>query len=393
MEIEEKRTRLVALKQPPKNKEQNKKNEQQLSKLKIKQMQQRVAEIINKPMISQKEIFLSYDVYLEYNGLDNDSGFQVYKSLFKQLRPVVSINHLKQLKFIQINLDQAQRGIQDFSFIINQLNSLQNQSYHEMANQLQIFQRNLQFVNHISQKRRHPEVQRRNYEIFNRFMNEELKSLLGEQDLYGFYSYNLIQCIDDLSDASTIQCGCNENFIKLLGSNVENYINLVMRQGFFEFKNYTKRNESALEFFNIVKALVETNFDISTIMVPNNVDILTLDGLKITPKIILQVHICYGQEGDGDKQGERPILGYLYILKYILDQKQVQYILEKRQHKRKQLTDQVYEQPEQSFQHFQYNFSAQHFTDFFKINANQQIQYFAEHSSDQDFKTCKVRLL
>ncbi|KAL4461510.1 hypothetical protein ABPG74_016134 [Tetrahymena malaccensis] len=395
MEIEEKKTRLVILKQAPNQKEQPiKKNEKQLSKLKINKIQQRAAKIIYKPINSQKEIFLSYDVYLEYNGLDNDQGFQVYKQLFKQLRPVVSINHLKQLKFIQISLDQTLRGIQDFNFVIYQLNSLQDQVYHEMANQLQVFQKNLQFLNQISQKRKLPEVQRRNQEIFNKFMNEDVKNLLEEQDLYGFYTYNLMQCIDNLSDASSIQSGCNENFIKLLGSNVENYINLIMRQGFFEVTNYTKRNESAYEFFNIVQALVESNFETSSIMVPDHVDLITFDGLKISPKITPQVHICYGQEIDGDIPGIRPILGYLYIEKYLLDQNQVQYILEKRQNKRKQLFDQVYEQPEQSFQHFQYNCSAQHFIEFHQNNYNQQIQSFADYSSDSNSnKTCKVRLL
>ncbi|EAR98713.2 hypothetical protein TTHERM_00582190 (macronuclear) [Tetrahymena thermophila SB210] len=396
MDMEEKKTRLVILKQPSKNKGQyKKKNKLQLAKLKMNQIQQRAANIISKQIISQKEIFLPYDVYLEYNGLDNDEGFQVYKQLFKQLRPVVSLNHLKQDKFIQINLDQAQRGIQDFSFLIYQLNSLQDQQYHEMANEIQVFQNNLSFFNKLSQKRKNPEVQSRNYEIFNKFMNEELKSLLEQQDIYGFYTYNLMQCIDDLSDARSIQQGCNENFIKLLGFDVENYINFIMRQGFFEVTSYTKRNESSLEFLNIVKSFVENGFDFSSIMISDNIDILTFDGLKISPKIVPQIHICYGLEEDGDVPGKRPILGYLNIEKYILDQKQVQYILKKRQSKTKQLTDQVYEQPEQSFQHFQYNCSVQHFTEFYQRYSEEQIYYIHDRSSNSnlDSKTCKIRLL
>ncbi|EAR98716.2 hypothetical protein TTHERM_00582220 (macronuclear) [Tetrahymena thermophila SB210] len=393
MEIEETKTRLVILRQPKKNEDQNKNNQLQLAKRNPNEIQQRVVQIIYKPLAAQKEIFLSHDMYIEFNGLDNEQGFLVYKSLYKQLRPVVSLNHLKQLKFLQVNLDQTQRGILNLDPLINQLDSLQNQEYHQLATRLTNYKQNLHYIAQCCLSRKIPEIQKRNYQTFNTFMNEELKIFLEEQDPYGFYSYQLIQCVDDLSDASVIQSGCNENFIKLLGSDLESYYNLIMRQGFFEVTNYTKRNEQTQEFIDIVKTLFENNFDMSSIMVSDNIDILTLDGIKITAKIVPQIHICYGQDEDGIIPGQKSILGYLYIVKYILDEKQIQYILDVRQNKKKEFSELIYEEPEQSFQHFQYTCSAQHFKEFQEKHSKQSFQQIPNDYQNCESKTCKIRFL
>jgi len=103
---------------------------------------QKVAEILVIPYYPKeaKEYFLCNDIYIEFDlDLSEEEAFEKYKQLQNVLRPITHVKYLKESGFLVLEFDQTRRGIDDFSFIIPQLKTMQNNDLLGLANCLDMY--------------------------------------------------------------------------------------------------------------------------------------------------------------------------------------------------------------------------------------------------------------
>ncbi|KAL4438612.1 hypothetical protein ABPG74_015510 [Tetrahymena malaccensis] len=266
-----------------------------------------------------KELFITNDVYIEFDkNISNDIGFERYRALQNELRPISKIKFLKDNNFLVLEFDEQKRGTQEFNHIVEYLKSMQDQNFYYLAQCLSVYAQVMSLSKQLDSSIPAHELQlrqMRNKMQFQQYLDNELPQFLNSLDKSKFYVFYVYDMTEGFHNQTRKQYGMNEKFIQLFGSNVEEITNLQMRQGWFNFTQFSDRNRQGIEYFLNTKAVSESSFNFNTVDICFEYEMVTIENIKVLVNCSPTYNFCFSKTDFNPIYHNQPLLiGFTYLL-------------------------------------------------------------------------------
>ncbi|EAR99774.1 hypothetical protein TTHERM_00666500 (macronuclear) [Tetrahymena thermophila SB210] len=266
-----------------------------------------------------KELFITNDVYIEFDkNIPNDIGFERYRALQNELRPISKIKYLKDSSFLVLEFDEQKRGTQNFDHIVEYLKSMQDQNLYFLAQCLSTYGQIMSFSKQLENNIPVHELklmQMRNKTQFQQYLDNDLPQILNKLDKSKFYVYYVYDMTEGFHNQIRKQYGMNEKFIQLFGSSVEEITNLQMRQGWFNFTQFNDRNRQGIEYFLNTKAVYESSFNFNAVDIGFEYEMVTIENIKVLVNCSPTYNFCFSKTDFNPIFHNQPLLiGFTYLL-------------------------------------------------------------------------------
>ncbi|KAL4487192.1 hypothetical protein ABPG72_017911 [Tetrahymena utriculariae] len=341
-----------------------------------------------------KELFITNDVYIEFDkNISNDIGFERYRALQNELRPISKIKFLKDSSFLVLEFDEQKRGTQEFNHIVEYLKSMQDQNLYYLAQCLSIYAQIMsiskQLENSIPAYERQLR-QTRNKAQFQQYLDNELPQILNSLDKSKFYVYIVYDMTEGFHNQTRKQYGVNEKFIQLFGSSVEEITNLQMRQGWFNFTQFNDRNRQSIEYFLNTKAVYESSFNFNAVDICFEYEMVTIENIKVLVNCSPIYNFCFSKTDFNPFFHNQPLLvGFTYILEINLQSNSKKMIRDIRMKSQTKQLDPKQNQQQFSYEKFnsiEKNIYSKDLSDERNLQYNQNVEKFKKVFIDETEK-------